>query len=455
MPTLLKDKLSNLPKSPGVYLFKNTRGKIFYIGKAINLRNRVKNHFSRPTYWDKFFIDSVSNVDYIKTNSDIEALLLESQLIKKHKPRYNIMLRDDKQYFYVGFSRDKLPIIEITHQPKKGVRYIGPFTDGGSLKIVLRYLRKVFPYYTKRHRKLPCSYCHIDLCPGPEPNITSYKKDILKIKAILRGQKPRVISALKKEMRGASYSLKYEKAAKIKRQIEALENIFAHRSGGFSLLLSDSPRGERIFGEKGVSEAERARWSEDLRTERGRDPNGARHAGANDRVLSSKYPFSSSERNLLLDLDKITSIEAYDISNIQGKEPVASMVRFENGKPNKSKYRKFRIRLPEKPNDVAMMKEVMRRRLAHKEWPYPDLFLIDGGRGQLNAALEELKKYGLKNAAGLAKRFNELYIPRKSRPIPMDSLRKDLKHTLMYARDEAHRFAISYHRKLHRKKSML
>jgi len=442
--TLTKDKISNLPKSPGVYLFKNTRGKIFYIGKAINLRNRVKNHFSRPTYWDKFFIDSVSNVDYIKTNSDIEALLLESQLIKKHKPRYNIMLRDDKQYFYVGFSRDKLPIIEITHQPKKGVRYIGPFTDGGSLKIVLRYLRKVFPYYTKRHRKLPCPYCHIDLCPGPNPNVSNYKKDLAKIKAVLRGQKPRVISALKKEMRGASKILKYEKAAKIKRQIEALKNIFAHRSGGSSLLLSGGFEGRFGTVSDGTSEQNGLSLT-CLRAYTHRQGDG-RWAGENDaRKQITKARF----------LKKIKSIEAYDISNIQGKEPVASMVRFDDGKPNKGKYRKFRIHLPEKPNDVAMMKEVLRRRLAHKEWPYPDLFLIDGGRGQLNAALEELKKYGLKNAAGLAKRFNELYVPRKSRPIPMDSLPKDLKHTLMYARDEAHRFAISYHRKLHREKSML
>ena len=405
----------------GVYILKNKTGKIIYIGKSTDIKNRVKSHLKSSN-----FAGEIYRTDYIETQNEAEALIRESELIKKHKPRYNIMLRDDKQYFYVCFTNEILPRILITHQPR-GLkignwklkipprRVAGPFTDGKSLKTVLKYLRKVFPYYTQTHRKLPCSYCHIDLCPGPNPDIREYKQNISKIKLILNGKRPRVISALKKEMIDFAKNLDYERAAKARNQIKALENIFSHRTPPLSLPLR---RGEKIplLAKEGLGEVSQlsmvnCQWS---------------------------------------------SIEAYDISNIQGKDAVASMVRFDNGKPNKSMYRKFKIRLPEKPNDIAMIKEVIRRRLAHPEWPYPDLFLIDGGRGQLNAAISQLLVVsGQLSVVALAKRFNELYIPNRKNPIPLDSLPEKTKNLLMYARDEAHRFAITYHRKLHRKKSML
>jgi len=432
----------------GVYILKNKQGKIIYIGKSTDLKNRIKTHLKSSSFAEKIY-----KADYIETQNEAEALIRESELIKKHKPRYNIMLRDDKQYFYVGFSRDKLPRLRVTHQlttsppcppsPYKGeggtrIRRIsraplsfirrgvggevvaGPFTDGKSLKTVLKYLRKVFPYYTQVHRKLPCSYCHIDLCPGPDPDISEYKKNISKIKLILNGKRPRAISALKKEMVLFAKDFEFEKAAKARDQIRALGNIFAHKFEARSTKFETNSK---------------------LKIQ------NSKHLG----FRISDLGFSS--------------LEAYDISNIQGKEPVASMVRFDNGKPNKSMYRKFKIRLPEKPNDTAMIKEVIRRRLAHLEWPYPDLFLIDGGRGQLNAALAELRvsraplslpRRGVGGeVVALAKKFNELYIPNRKRPIPLDSLPENTKNLLMYARDEAHRFAITYHRKLHRKKSML
>ena len=235
---LSKEKIKEIPKTPGVYAFRGGRG-ILYIGKATNLKVRAKNHFAQPTYRDDLFKEQVAKVGYIETDSEIEALILESQLIKKYKPRYNVLLKDDKQYFYVGFSKDKLPHLIITHQPKEKARYLGPFTDGKSLKTVLRYLRKAFPYYTGKHRKLPCSYCHIGLCPGPDPIIGEYKNDIAKIKAVLSGKKPRVITTLKKEMAQFAKNLEFEKAAKARGQIIALKNIFAHRArGGSSLLLS-------------------------------------------------------------------------------------------------------------------------------------------------------------------------------------------------------------------------
>jgi excinuclease ABC subunit C len=401
----------------GVYILKNKTGKIIYIGKSTDIKQRIKTHLKSSS-----FAGEIYKTDYIETQNEAEALIRESELIKKYKPRYNILLRDDKQYFYVTFTREKLPKLLVTHQPEKSlvighwslVGYAGPFTDGKSLKLVLKYLRKAFPYYTEKHGRLPCSYCHIGLCPGPNPDILEYKKNITKIKQILNGKKPRVISTLRKEMTGFAENLEFEKAAKARNQISALENIFSHGT------FFDYPLPPTAVG---------------------------------------GLPLLKGEINPLLTkegLGVVKSLEAYDISNIQGREPVASMIRFDNGKPNKSLYRKFRIRLPEKPNDTAMIREVIRRRLAHPEWPYPDLFLIDGGRGQLNAALRQCQMSNVKcQLASLAKRFNELYIPNRKRPIPLNELPERTKNLLMHARDEAHRFAISYHRKLHRKKSML
>ncbi|MBI1888889.1 MAG: UvrB/UvrC motif-containing protein [Candidatus Spechtbacteria bacterium] len=435
---LTKEKVGRMPKTSGVYCFKNARG-LLYIGKAASLKTRVKNHLVQPTWHDAYFIGQATSIGYIQTDSEITALLLESQLIKKYQPRYNIMLRDDKQYFYVGFSKDKLPILVITHRPKPKIRYLGPFTDGKSLKTVLRYLRRIFSYYTKKHKKLPCQYCHLNLCPGPNPNIAEYNKDIAKIKAILNGKKPRVLSSLKKEMARFAKDLEFEKAAKARDQLAALENIFAHRPNSESSLLAS--RGfEGRFG----MVPRRGQNGPSLGAPRWRGENDARYQIAKTRIL-----------------DNIESLEAYDISNIQGKEPVGSMIRFDNGRPNKSMYRRFKIRLPEKPDDFAMMREVIRRRLLHPEWAYPDIFLIDGGRGQLNAALQEFtsppaplltKERGERGeVVALAKRFNELYVSYQKNPIPLSSLPRDLKNLLMYARDEAHRFAISYHRKLHRR----
>ena len=406
----MKIETSMLPAKPGVYLLKNKQGRIIYIGKSVNIKNRVKTHFkARPV--ERIlqpFTAETASVDYIITANEPEALIKESELIKKHKPRYNIMLRDDKQYFYVVFSQDKLPVLSITHRPPRNCGAAGPFTDGKSLKIVLRYLRKAFPYYTQKHRKLPCSYCQIGLCPGPPPKealgearpdrgrggnpfIKEYRKNIAKIKDVLNSKRPRVLSALKKAMTQYAKNLNFEKAAKARDQIKALENVFAHY-----------------------------RSYETYKT--------------------------------CMTYVTYKSLEAYDISNIQGREPVASMIRFDNGKPNKSMYRRFSIRLPERPDDYAMIREAIKRRLAHPEWPYPDVFLIDGGRGQLNAAIQA----GAKGVViALAKRFNELYIPGRKNPIPLSELPEQTKNLLMHARDEAHRFAISYHRQLHRRRNML
>ena len=416
--SVARKNIHKLPKTAGVYFLTDSEGEIFYIGKSGNIRKRVADHM-KPRGGMGDFNTETTRVSWVETAGEIEALLEESKYIKKYFPKYNVMKKDDTKYFYVAITTPKggLPYITLTHQLKKSVRgklkteYVGPFTEGRQLKLILRYLRKIFPYYTSaRHTRLPCSYCHLDLCPGTNPNPKEYKKDVRRIVRILEGNRRAVEQELKREMKRAARALLFEQAEKSRDTIIALEGTFAHK--------------------------------EFLETKR----NNANKELAS--LLNNEAP--------------IRTIEGYDISNIQGREPVASMVRFENSKPDKSLYRKFRMRLPESPNDVAMMREVVSRRLAHPEWPYPDLFLIDGGKGQLNAAIGALRVFALKEKIpltelpriiSLAKRENEIFIPGRKTSIHLDTeAPRSVRNLLMFVRDESHRFAVTYHRKLHRKK---
>ncbi len=391
---LPKEKLSLLPQATGVYAFKNKH--LLYIGKASNIKKRVKSHFQQPSYRDNLFIERVEKIGYIETDSEIEALILEAELIKKHRPRYNILWKDDKNYFYVKIDKEGLPVISITHQPKGKGEYIGPFIEGKALKKSLKTLRKIFPYYSrKNHPKKPCSFCHLNLCPGPDPDIKEYKKNIRNLKAVLRGRKNRAVKRIKKEMKRASDNQEYEKAAKIRDRIEALERIISHT---------------KIIKPK----------------------------------RETDYRIIEKELKKLFK-KKIEKIEAYDISNIQGQKATGSMAVFIKGKPAKDLYRKFRIKTEGKPDDTAMIKEVLKRRFNHKEWSYPDMILIDGGKGQLSAAASATpKKISL---AALAKKENRLFRQRKDSLLLKD-LPRELSNMMLYLRDEAHRFAIAYHRKL-------
>ncbi|MDO8663738.1 MAG: UvrB/UvrC motif-containing protein [Candidatus Wildermuthbacteria bacterium] len=400
-----KNKISLLPKTAGVYCFR-AGNKILYIGKAINIRERVKQHK------EGFVLNQVKRIGYIETGSEIQALLLEAKLIKRYQPKYNVIWKDDKNYFYVGITKNPLPRVLITHQTsEKCSRYIGPFVEGNALKQVLKILRKIFPYYTLRHgsgqaQKHPdklCPWCHLNLCPGPNPNAEEYRKNIKNLVLFLAGKKHSVAKNLKKEMAVASKKKDYEKAARLRDQISALEKIISNA---------------KIF------------------------PN-ARHVRTKPWLSSRVW----------------RRVEAYDVSNIQGQYATGSMVVFINGKSDKSQYRKFKIKIGGKPNDVAMIKEVLSRRFNHPEWPYPDLILIDGGKAQLNAAMLTTKNYksfdpelrteGLKTKVmSLAKKKNELYIEGEKQPIRLDSLPDSLKFVLLRLRDEAHRFAIGYHHKL-------
>jgi excinuclease ABC subunit C len=447
-----KNNISWLPKSPGVYALKKG-AKLLYIGKATNLQERVKNHFLQPrSMWEQTLLRPASakatagkqgyggRVGFIKTNSEIEALILEAILIKRYQPKYNVVWRDDKNYFFVAITKEDFPKIFITHQPPhhnednphakfwcggKLTKSVlvwcgGPFVDGKTLKQTLKILRKVFPYRNcNKMPKKPCLWYQLKRCPAPclvRPDLSkelpNFKNEIKKecqenvknIIKILKGKKNQVLRDLKKEMKIASKLKIFEKAAKIRDQIKALEKVISHA---------------RIF-EPGLETFKK--WEEtEIRLKK---------------ILKTR--------------GKISRIEAYDVSNIQGKQATGSMTTFINGHPDKNYYRKFKIEISGKPDDIAMLKEILKRRFKHKEWPYPDLILIDGGIGQLNAAKLTIKQFS--NLAikvlALAKGKNELFIERKKESILLKNLPREIFNLILQLRDEAHRFAIAYHRKL-------
>lgn len=458
------EKISDLPKTPGVYIFYD-KGKILYIGKASNLRERIKNHFNQPSYKDNLFIKEVEKVGTLPLSSEIEALIEEARLIKKYQPKFNVMFRDDKNYFFVGMTKEDWPGVFTTHQlnnkqlitnnkrklkdKKKQknkklsvvsckllVDYIGPFTDGTALKEALKTLRRAIPYRScKRLPKKPCLYYGLNLCPGPclmERNFQripelknqylklkrEYQKQVQYLKEILEQGKEKVIRNLQKEMKEAAKKEEFEKAEKLKKSIESLKKVFLHR-----LILTDQKRAKkRNFG----------------------------------KLLKQALSLSKIPKR----------IEGYDISNIQEKEMVGSMVVFsplyEGGKlwkyqPDKKWYRKFKIKSLKKQSDTGCLKEILKRRLFHPEWPFPDLIFIDGGKGQLNVAKKVWQEFGNKKTyfLSLAKRKNILYNNSPQTFLSLNKLTEEVKMLILNLRDEAHRFALSYHHCLRRKKYSL
>lgn len=418
-----------LPKTSGVYSFYE-KNKIIYIGKAINIKGRVKNHFQQPSYRDDLFIDKVDKIGYLETNSEIEALILEANLIKKYQPKFNVVWRDDKNYFYVAITKNEteIPYVYVTHQPfgaaqgrkSQKAEYIGPFVEGTALKKTLRFLRRAFPYYiSKKHPKNKCTYCHMGLCPGPyeeligpstslraSSKLSEYKKNIKKLVLILKGKKTAALSSLRKDMKDLSKKKKYEEAAKIRDRIFNLQQVMSHTR---VIEQNSKPFGtEQNHG-----------WQK------------------TQKILQG-----------LAGIDKeITKIECYDVSNIQGKFATGSMVAFVEGKPAANQYKKFKIRIENTPNDIAMLKEILERRLSHKEWQYPEIMLIDGGIAQLNVAIRVKGKLPIK-ILSLAKRNKDLYIEGRNGSTPLKNLPREIYNLILQLDDEAHRFAISYHKKL-------
>jgi len=344
------------------------------------------------------FITLVNRIGYIETNSEIEALLLEASLIKKYQPKFNVVWRDDKNYFFVAITKTEGPYVFITHQKTANTEYIGPFVDGQALKKTLKFLRRIFPYYTtKTHPKRKCTWCHLDLCPGPDPDLKLYKKNLKKLVLVLQGNGKKVLRSLENEMKTASRGNNFEEAAKIR---------------------------DRIFAYKKIME----------------------HSG----VLNAPILTQQDTQNLGLLAGRI---ECYDISNIQGKSATGSMVVFENGRPNKDQYRKFKIKSPAQPNDILMLKEVLQRRFLNNKWPMPQVILIDGGKAQLNVAIQTKGNKNIK-IMSIAKGRQELFVEGQKSPTPLKNLPQEIYNLIKSLDEEAHRFAITYHKKL-RKKSLL
>ena len=386
--------------------------ELLYIGKAANIRERVKNHFNQPSYRDIFFKDQVKRIGYIITDSEIQALLLEAKLIKELSPKFNVNWKDDKNYFYVQITGEPRPRVLITHQAKdRGSKYIGPFVDGNSLKKTLRLLRRPFPYYTSsKHPAKKCQWCQIGLCPGPEPDKKQYQKNLSRLTEVLKGGRKSALKNMEREMREASKSQDFEKAALLRDKIGALEKVIFHA---------------RVFENQTLKE----NW-----------PSVSKTLG---QIVGQK--------------ERILRLEGYDISNIQGQAATGSMVVFSEGIPDKNLYRKFKISISGKPNDTAMIKEMLLRRLWHKEWPLPEIMLIDGGKGQLNSALrakQEIPKAEKIRIISLAKRENRLFVEGKNGSLMLKALPREISNLILQIRDESHRFAVSYHKNL-RKKEIL
>ena len=418
----LKDTIKNLPKGPGVYMFKDQKDKFLYVGKATNLKSRVGSYLKTENSRIIKMIESAQSLEFISTESDIEALILESQLIKRFQPKFNIVMRDDKQYFFVGFSKNDMSRIYLTHQPDSD-KYIGPFTDGNALKTTLRFLRSVFPYCTCK--QLHHNYClnyHIGKCLGfcclkigaSNKDKKTYTDNIKAIEKILNGKKNSFIKELKKEASNAAKTDNFGKAIELRDKITKLERVFEN---------------SRVIKNSDI-----------LKTHR-------------------------SELESLLKMQKpIIHIEGYDISNIQGAHATGSMVTFIHGQPDKNFYRKFKIRriLSSETygeggfGDVQMLAQILERRFRHDEWPFPDLILIDGSRGQVNVAVKTLKEMAIKiPVIGISKNErhvgHQLIIPGRKTPLLLTKLSPADRNLLLTINSEAHRFAINYYRERHRR----
>ncbi len=415
------DKVAAVPHDPGIYKFLDSQGEIIYVGKAKDLKIRVSSYFrhdSGHTEKTKAMVLEIADLSYVVVLSEFEALLLEIKLINKLKPPYNILAKDDKSFLYIKIDkRAQVPIVEAVRKqmPHRGVFLIGPFPSGRTVRSVLRNIRHAFPYCTHRRPQKSCLYAHLGLCPDPwhsSESLADYRKTIDKIVLLLSGKSSVLSRSLSKEMEEASKREDYEQASVLKKQIEDI-----------AYITQSFHQPEDYLAQPGLVEEKTREQLKELKD-----------------ILGLR--------------DIPIRIECYDISNFQGREATGSMVVFTGGAPDKSQYRRFKIKRSTKsggPDDFAMMREVIGRRL-HNDWPRPDLMIIDGGKGQLSSAMSVVLEIDpTLVVVSLAKRIEEIFVPGHSQSIvlPMNSPALTLVRAL---RDEAHRFAITYHRKLRSKK---
>lgn len=402
-----KEIVSNLPLSPGVYIMKNAAGEVLYVGKADNLKKRVSSYFQssrKPTERIESMILQIKDISYIPTSTSAEALIYENGLIKQLLPKYNVALRDDKSYPLLKLTvNEKFPRLIMTREKKNDKAiYYGPYANATLLKEALRVLKKLFPLRTcNKIPKKECLYFYIKQCLGPcigRINEARYNSLVAELKLFLEGRRDELMKLLSLKMKELSKEERFEEALDYRTRLEALSAVKEGRI--YYKPAAELDELKRLLGIKG----------------------------------------------------KLERIEAFDISNIMGNEAVGSMVCFYKGKPDKNEYRKFKIKTVSGMDDYAMMREIVRRRYARsleEKKALPDLIIIDGGKGHLGVAVDELKKLSIDNipAIGIAKEFEHIYVKDKKGPIILPKESKAL-HLLERVRDEAHRFAITYHKKL-------
>lgn len=556
IPENVAEKLKKLPKSPGCYIYKDGDGNILYVGKAVVLRNRVRSYFQTSTKHGiriERLVSKIRDLEWIVVDSELEALVLECNLIKQHRPPYNVRLRDDKSYPYITITNEAFPRVLFTRKVRKdGAQYFGPYSSSYSVRDTLQLLHKVFPLipcgksWSGRDEQRPCLYYHLGRCLAPCAGLAKkadYAKIIEQVGHVLKGKEDFLVNNLKKEMEAAAEALDFETAAQIRDQLNAIEHTLQRqkvlstdrvdqdviavvkddRGAAIQMLYirngkligqhqymldgaADVPPGEAVqeFVKQYYANAPEVpreillpveieemnivqSW---LRQRKGSAvtlevPNGGEklrmlEMAANNAELAlnafsaeleAKEEWAAEAMQQLQDELELPSlpmrIEGYDISNIQGTAPVGSMVVTENGEAAKGEYRRFKIKfLQETPNDFAMMNEVIMRRLRNyldgneKFEVLPDLFMIDGGKGQLGAALKARDDLGLTvPMVGLAKKQEIIFVPTRKNLDGSYSYREVVLPLtapglmlLRRLRDEAHRFALTFHRKIREKR---
>ncbi len=549
--TTLLEKLENLPRTPGVYLFKDKNKKVIYVGKAVVLRNRVRSYFQSGRIDDaksRRLKSKIDDVEIIVADSEIEALILEANLIKEYKPRYNVNLKDDKSFPYIRVTNENFPRIFPTRKiVKDGSKYFGPYTDVGSMRSLLKTIKRIFPIRScslnltseniQARKFKVCLNYHIKKCMGPCEGLINeeeYGQILKNIIDFINGRDRIVIEELTGQMEKYAATLQFERAARIRDQIQAIKEfqykqkvitpedidrdlfvayaedndacgvVFKVRQGrviGRQHFYFDGVEGEtldRVLShllirfymhadfipneiylpipledgahiEQWLSEKSKSKV-QILFPQRGEKAKLLKMAFQNAKLLLQElklqrmkdkdyipHSVKALQRDLRLARPPLR-IEAFDISNIHGTDATASLVTFVNGQPYKGDYRRFKIRTKSTPDDFAMMAEAIDRRYSRQlkeKRPLPDLILVDGGKGQLSAATEILTKLNLQDQPiiALAKRLDEVFVPGaiEAQNIPRTSSGLRL---LQHIRDEAHRFAISYHRKLRGKRSV-
>lgn len=414
---VIAKKLQSLPATAGVYFFRDKKGQIIYIGKASILKRRVRSYFT-ATHKDQktpLLVDNIADIDWIETSSEVDALFLEAEFIKRHKPLYNVREKDDKNFIFIRITmQEDFPAVSLVRRPADDKsRYFGPFVQSYGVRQALRYLRKVFPYFVKDNHKYSSKLEYqIGVLPSPDISRSDYRKQIRKLILVLEGKSTQLIDQLQKDIGKLSKARRYEEAAELRNQYLALKAL----------------NSRVIFG--------------------------------GEEKITIGVDSALFELAQILELKQPPRrIECYDISNFAGGDSVSSMVVFSDGLPDTKAYRHFKMRT-RGPNDFAMMQETLTRRFSerNKAWPRPDLIIVDGGKGQLSSSKETLDSMGVAVlAVGLAKRFETLVVDSKDIS-PSARLRKDgdyyifnfeansaLLHLLQRVRDEAHRFAVGYH----------